>query len=210
MKKRSVIYSAIIVGLMVIGFMLGFVLSGGIGNKKPEQGGITAGLDGQADTEEEELGDYAFVSSGLDMPLADAVEENAEKITPSTKMVYEYYYMGDGNVEKTEEIPPYFLIDMTKKDVEDAFVDWEVLSFDSSEVVMRKNVEGKSDQYYVVGVHKGYIAVFYENEVNGTTLKEITDMPVSVFDESEQERLREGIHVSGKTELIRILQDYGS
>lgn len=210
MKKQTIIYLATAVSLLVASFVFGFIFSGNdpIMNKpilSSETKSLSEGYPSANSSE----------SSAASLALDKAVvnEDKAlspEKITPSTKMVYEYYYVGDGKIETTEEIPPYFLLDMTEEDMKDTFIDWDILAFDSKEVVMRKNIQGKSDQYYIVGVHEGYIAVFYETETNGSTLKELTDMPVSAFAKEEQDRLRAGIHVSGNNELIKILEDYGS
>ncbi len=145
-----------------------------------------------------------------DSPVSLSNDPSIEtlKITPSTKMVYEYYYEEDGIIEKNEEIPPYFLIDMTEENLKRSFNDWTITKFTPEEVIMRKVVSGKSNQYYVIGEQEGYVAVFYEMETNGTCLKEITDTPLSALSEDEQKRLREGIHVFGEDALVRILEDF--
>lgn len=140
--------------------------------------------------------------------LAAKVQE--DKITPSTKMVYEYYYEDDNKVETLEEVPPYFLIDMTRQSLEENFKDWQIQSFSSKEVVMRKNIKGQSNQHYILGEYEGYVAVFYQKEINGVNLKEITDTPVSSLSEDEQARLREGISIDGNDELMKVLEDYSS
>ena len=77
-------------------------------------------------------------------------------------------------------------------------------------MVLRRTVEGNSHERYIVGVKNGYVAVFYEEEQNGVSLKEQTNIPVSSLDEEEQKRLAEGILVVGKDRLAQVLQDYGS
>ena len=207
MKKETFIYSLAAVALMVASFRFGIMFSRAevIANKPIP------------DNNERELiknmQDEALVSAEVLSVTNGEIEEKPKeiiKIMPSTKMVYEYYYLGDGKLEIAEEMPPYFMLDLTESDVKEKFMDWDILVFNSDEVVMRKNIHGKSDQYYIVGVHEGYIAVFYATEVNGTNLKEITDMPVSSFPDDEQERLYSGIHVAGNDELVKVMEDYGS
>lgn len=139
-----------------------------------------------------------------------AMAAEQAKITPSTKMVYEYYYKKDGNKEVLEEVPPYFFIDKTRKQLENELKGWTVTAFDSSEVVLRKDIDSESYQHYVIGEYNGYVAVFYEKEVNGTSLKEVTDTPVESLPEEEQEKLKEGIKIDGDDNLMKILSDYGS
>ena len=143
----------------------------------------------------------------LDTPVAAA---NAPKIKPYTKMVYQYYYPDDDITKEQEEIPPYYLLDLTMEDVQRMYEDWKVLSFSDSEVVMRRNMSGKSDERYVVSQKDGYVAVYYEEAQNGISIHEVTDTPISSLPKEEQDRLRDGITVYGNDNLCKILADYGS
>ncbi len=132
------------------------------------------------------------------------------KILATTNMVYEYYYTSDGKTERTEELPPYFMIDMTEQSLKESFSEWQIVKFTSDEVVMQKNIEGKSSQYYILGIQDGYVAVFYEEPINGTSLKELTETPIAALSDEELIRLKAGIHVMGNDQLIKALEDYGS
>ncbi len=131
-------------------------------------------------------------------------------ILPSTKIVYDYYYEEDGCVESTSEYAPHFLIGMKENELKNIFSDWQVKNFSKEKVVMQKNISGLSYQHYVIGIKDGYVAVFYQNQVNGTNLKEITNTPVSSLTADDRKRLEEGIKISGEDKLIAILQDYES
>lgn len=133
-----------------------------------------------------------------------------DKITPSTKIVYRYYYTDDQVMEEQEEVPPYFLLDLTLEDMLKYYSTWEIVSFSSKEVIMQKTVYGPSHQRYVVGEKDGYIAVFYEEEIEGISLKEVTDIPINGLTEEERFRLSEGIKVIGKDALARTLENYSS
>ena len=132
------------------------------------------------------------------------------KIQPTTQMVYEYVYSDDGFIETAEETAPYFLLDADEERISMLFSDWEILQFSEDTVVMRKEMPGASIQHYIVSVQDGFVSVFYQQPINGSILKEITNTPVSTLHEDEQRRLLRGVPVSGEDELIRILQDYGS
>ncbi|NDO45692.1 hypothetical protein [Clostridium sp. MD294] len=132
------------------------------------------------------------------------------RITPSTKMVYEYYYTGDGVTQTLEDVPPYFLLDMTLEDMKKVYTDWKIISFSAEEVVMRKTLEAKSNEQYIIGEKNGYIAVYYKEAQHGIILHEITNTPLSALPLEEQERLLEGISVIGDENLSKILSDYTS
>lgn len=146
----------------------------------------------------------------------ELIEEKAASLTtvsqiqPYTKMVYEYYYPKDGITKEQEDTPPYFLLDLTMEDVQKMYEDWQIITFSDKKVVMRKTMEGKSDERYVVGEKDGYVAVFYEEPKNGVRLHQITHTPVSSLPKEDQERLKNGISVLGDSNLSKILEDYES
>lgn len=194
--KQTVLYFTVMSAVIFFGFYFGYMrYSPGYTINKPMYDDIviTPAEEGRAE-------------EARDNPRS----ARQHKITPSTKIVYEYYYEDDGKTQIFEEEPPYFLIDETEEHLRKAFVNWEIVSFDETEVVMRKSIEGRSNQHYTVGERGGYVAVFYKKEINGDNLKEITNMPVSALPVEEQERLEKGIDVSGENELHKILEDYGS
>lgn len=146
---------------------------------------------------------------------SNSIENNQIKrrnirITPNTTMTYEYHYKEDGEMITNHENPPYFLIGLTQGEVERKFIDWEVISFTQKEVILKKMLDGRSEKHYILGEKDGYIAVFYDKEINGSNLKELTNTLVSTLNETEQKRIKEGIFISGEERLIRALEDYCS
>lgn len=132
------------------------------------------------------------------------------KIQPYTQMVYQYYYPQDGITKVQEEVPPYFLLDLTLEDVKRLYEDWQIISFSDKKVIMRRSMNGSSDERYILGQQDGSVAVFYEEEKNGISLHELTKIPVSSLPPEEQERLQEGIFVLGYENLSKVLADLGS
>lgn len=204
MNKKITAYAGICALLLLTGFIAGYLFPDGnnhsyvnaasLGNNSPE-GSETPSE--PAETPAAETNRSQDASSSV-------------RITASTKMVYEYHYLRDGLTDRIVDTPPYFLLDYTEDALKEAFVDWLVLSFDDREVIMRKEVDSYSNQYYVVREYEGYVAVFYTTEQNGTFLKEITDSLVSVLPEDERAKLKTGINVTGNDALNRLLEDYGS
>ncbi len=136
--------------------------------------------------------------------------EKDQRINPSTKIVYEYYYPEDEVTEVYEDSPPYFLIDYTLEDLKRIYSNWTIASFSSKEVVMKKNISGPSNQRYIIGETDGYVAVFYDIDNGERLLKEVTEKPVSALSETERNKISEGIRVTGNDRLIRALEDYTS
>ena len=165
---------------------------------------------------------YDFITSKKGVPeIADNVGEAAQappaapsvpepRVKSETRIVYEYISSIDGAVEKSEETAPYFLIGKTLAEIKELYKGWSAISFTEDLIVLRKTNPPPDGQKYVVGVVDGQIAVFYKNPVNGTNIKEITSSPVGALPREEQQKLLDGIEVGTETELMRMLEDYGS
>ena len=148
------------------------------------------------------------LSNKIYMP--QEVATSSAIILPSTQIVYNYYYEEDGCVESTSEYAPHFLIGMKENELKNIFDDWQIKSFSKEKVIMQKNISGLSNQHFIIGIKDGYVAVFYQNEVDGSNLKEITNTPISSLTVEDRKRLESGIKISGEDKLIAILQDYES
>ncbi|MDR1067031.1 MAG: BofC C-terminal domain-containing protein [Clostridiales bacterium] len=165
-------------------------------------------LRGLSEAEQKPASETEIMLAGSE--LAPTIARAEDIIKPTTNITYEYVYSEDGAVESANELAPYFLINMTRKKFAEVFEEWEVVKFSTENVIVRKAIEGAKIQSYIVGEQDGYISVFYQSPVNGETLKEKTNVPLSGLSEDEQERLREGVLVSDEDELLRVLEDYSS
>ena len=88
---------------------------------------------------------------------------NVSKITPSTRVVYQTYYTIDDKLETYESEPPYYLIDMTREEIETYYTDWQLMAFSEDKVVLRKTLEDRNPSgYYIVKEYDGLIAVYYD------------------------------------------------
>lgn len=137
----------------------------------------------------------------------------SEIIKPSTKIIYNYYYEDEGFCESTNEMAPQFLIGMNAEELKNTFAnsDWKINNFSGLEVVLQKNISKSEKQNYVIGIKNGYVAVFYhENKLCALNLKEVTNTPVNSLSPEEQERLKNGIKISGNDNLLLVMQDYES
>ncbi len=136
-------------------------------------------------------------------------QEHDEKTNENTKMIYEYYYKGDGITKIEEEPLPPALINKNREIIENMFDEWSVITFNTDEIVLRKDIEGTSVINYILKEKDGFVAVFYDKG-NEEELLETTDTPVASLPQEEQELLKEGIYITGNNNLLKILQDYES
>jgi len=205
-----VVTVAACVTIGVIGIVYGYLAF----NSKPEEGSTEIIRNAEIPNVQAYIQKDGLLQNrgtvGNEINILEIEDPEEVKINDSTTIVYEYYYLADNEVEEASEVAPFFLIGLTEPELSETILDWEVLEFSEDKVVIRKNISGHSGQHFVLGVQDGYVAVFYEESVNGMTLKEITGTPISALPEDKQAMLKEGIIISDEDRLIKTLEDFGS
>lgn len=167
-------------------------------------------------------GGYLIYHTGerslIQKPQITVIEPKAQEIASlekpvidkSTKLIYEYCYSEDGYVERVEDTPPYFLINLSREEVEEKLKDWQVKKFSNTEVILQKNITGKGCENYIISEYEGLVAVFYAEAVDGENIMEITETPVNSLPEEEQIKIKNGIKIKGQNELIKCMENYES
>ncbi|PKM96015.1 MAG: hypothetical protein CVU84_04245 [Firmicutes bacterium HGW-Firmicutes-1] len=146
------------VPLILLGIVLAVVLSYEITSLILLNGENKSDDFEQPVTYEDELDDKADTSMAIQ---ADTLK--LSRISPSTRIVYQYYYTMDDKLVTDECEPPYYLIDMTRNQLEAYYTDWQLISFSSDKVVLRKSInERDSKGYYIIREFEGKMAVFYD------------------------------------------------
>lgn len=135
---------------------------------------------------------------------------DSAKITPSTKITYKYYYTSDQITQVVEDIPAYFLINLSRNDLEESFPEWQIEKFSNEEVILKKTIQGQSIQHYIIKELEGYIAVYYNTKELQNTLKELTDISIESLSEHEKENIKNGIEIDGDEKLVKFLENYHS
>ena len=198
----------------LVGFGVGFVISFYGGTRQDELASADLAVAAM-------LADAALSVDSTDNPQDDDDYNNDEmadaaprttyppRIADDTRMVYDYYNAETGDYERVEEYAAQALLGLTATELAAKFVDWQIVSFDSARVYLRQNREIEYRRF-IIGVHEGYIAVFYDNDDDLRGIKELTSRPIAALPEEEQQRLIEGIKVVGNEELMRALEDFSS
>ncbi|GKX30087.1 hypothetical protein SH1V18_25670 [Vallitalea longa] len=146
-----------------------------------------------------------------DIVSVDTVKE--PKIMSSTRIEYQNYYTVDGKLEIEKEVePPYYMINLTREQIEEFYPEYQLISFSAEKVILRTIIEDRSDKYYIIKRYNTNIGVFHdyrgeENNVNiNDYLRDTIDIEVNNLVWEEQEKLNNGIIVYGEEELSEILK----
>ena len=88
------------------------------------------------------------------------------------------------------------------------YPDWKIEKFSSNEVVLYKEKNGYCDEHYVIREHNGVLAIYTLDENGKETWKQDTEIVTMYLPEVDLSRIKEGIKVTGTTNLRSILEDY--
>lgn len=156
---------------------------------------------------------------GQPKPLADksAVPQNREvlqpdlqqKVTSQTHITQKILYNKCGDEEVIREQVNDKLIGMTTQQLRQVYQGWELELFDINEIVLSLQVDGfcrnHSDNMFV-GIHNGYVSVFYGQPGAKALLKEETNIPLNTVQAQDQAELVKGIVVKDRSELLQTLE----
>lgn len=131
-----------------------------------------------------------------------------EKTSPNTIFTQKQYFKGCDHIQKeTTEISEED-INLTQEQMQKQYPDWKIEKFSSNEVVLYKEENGYCDEHYVIREHNGVLAIYTLDENGKETWKQDTEIVTMYLPEVDLSRIKEGIKVTGTTNLRSILEDY--
>jgi hypothetical protein len=133
-------------------------------------------------------------------------ERKALTVAADTVVRYVYTYTEDNEEVSFEEKAPDYLIGLTGEEVTDTLRDYELCEFTSDKLVLKKEIDGRSNAHYSIGEKDGYVAVFFDSGI----LKEKTATPIDGLDPKIKAQISKGIKIDGVENLARCLEDIES
>lgn len=130
------------------------------------------------------------------------------KLSPNAVIYFNKHYSNCGHtVIDKEQINPNE-VNKTEEYFKEAYSDWQITNFTSSQVELYKELEGNCDKHYLITIKDEYIAIYTIDNEGRTKLKEITDVPIQYLPKEDIELLERGINANGDNELAKKLEDF--
>lgn len=139
---------------------------------------------------------------------AEAVLKDTMRINADTELIYQYFYTEDKITKEQTEPSPQFLQGLNLEELQSIYNGWQIISFSEEKVILRSQINGRSDEAYILGENDGYLAVFYEDAEKNIHLQERTDMPLSALSADDAMQIRAGLRILGEENLAKVLSDY--
>lgn len=139
-----------------------------------------------------------------------AVNSEDEKISANSALILKKYYKACGHTinEYAEMLPE--LVNMTQDEIDEKFIEWELIGFSPREVTLFKEFEGTCGEHFRLKEENGKIIVYKVLEDEAEQIYEKTQISTEYLTETDllQIQSEKGIEVSGKEELNKVLEDF--
>ena len=131
-----------------------------------------------------------------------------EKISYDANLIFKKYYNECGHCKlNSVELPKEF-VNLTKKEIEEIYPDWNIEEFSSKNLVIAQNIDKICDDHYVLKLGKENIEIYKMVEAEDFKLLTETNISKEYLTDSDIKELEEGIFVFGLSNLNSVLEDF--
>ncbi len=145
------------------------------------------------------------------IPLEQSTLETSqteEKISYNAEFALKKYYDECGHFTfQPSEIPPE-LINLTQKEIETIYSDWEVEEFNSNSLILCKEVNSICDEHYYVKLGENNIEIYKVGNGGSLSLYRETDISRDYLTSEDINTLEIGMLVYGTGELNSKIEDF--
>ncbi len=191
--------------LLVIGFTFGYNFTD-ILNKEDESQ--------QIDLKNPEQNSIERVNkNNEDKNIAtNSIAKKEDTITSNTQIIFETEYLKSECIDKEVVKPPKDVLGMNEKEIKNYYKDWNIINFDTEELILHKDIDSYSPNNYKIGVaekdNEKYIAVYRFNKEGEELVDYISQTPISMLSKKEQEKFLQGMIFDNIDEVYRMLENY--
>lgn len=147
-----------------------------------------------------------LVENGIEISEASAIEE--EKTTPNTLMIYKTYYTKCQHYINEYQNIDASDVNLNQEDLQEKYREWSVTSFEAGQVVLEREENDFCNEHYRLKLEDGKIVIYQLDEDENETEYEQTEIASEYLTEEDILKLKEGITVYGKENLMAVLEDY--
>jgi len=131
-------------------------------------------------------------------------------IRPGAVLIFENKYTECGHVITSKLDIPQDMVNLTENQLKLVYKNWEIKKFSPLEIILSKKIDSKCYNHFILKEKDGFVAVYYQQPIDGISLKEVTPLLVKNLPLREMQRLKEGIKIESQEELAQTLEDLGS
>ena len=137
-----------------------------------------------------------------------AVSSTEEKVAANAILILKKYYTKcDHTINEYVELPKE-LVNLTKKQVQEKYSDWEVIGFEKGKITLYKEFDDVCGEHFKLKIEDGKVVVYTVNNDGTETLYEKTNISSEYLTETDLLNMQDGLEIYGKEELNQVIEDF--
>lgn len=158
--------------------------------------------------EEEILDECTDEYEGIKYENTVKANTQEEKTSPNCSLTTKTYFSACGHTKSEYDNLPQDLINLTKDEIQEKFLEYKIESFASNEVILYQEKEGQCGEHYIVKDNEGQVTVYKILEDGRQEELEVTGITTEYLPETDKINMKKGIQVNGKQELNQLIEDF--
>jgi len=166
---------------------------------------------------EEEIDNNVYISEVIEDECTEEYEKTIktttvasteEKLNANAILILKKYYQTcEHTINEYVELPQE-LVNMTEKEVQAEYPDWEVIGFEKGKLTLYKEFNDGCDEHFKLKVEDGKVVIYNVN-IDGTeSVYEKTNISSEYLTETDLLNMQDGLEIYGKEELNQIIEDF--
>lgn len=199
MNKKTIIILTIFILSTILGISIYSILSKDekIENKEQSNMYISEAIEDECTEEYIEEQNVAKVASATE-----------EKVSANAQLILKKYYkLCDHTTNEYVELPQE-LVNMTKKQVQAQYPDWEIIGFEKGKIILYKEFEESCGEHFKLKIEDGKINIYIVNENGEENIYQKTNISSEYLPEVDLINMQDGLEIYGKEELNKIIEDF--
>lgn len=131
-----------------------------------------------------------------------------EKLSANAILVLKKYYQKcEHTINERVELPEE-LVNMTEKEVQAQYKDWEVIGFEKGKVTLYKEFDDVCGEHFKLKIEDGKVVIYIVNNEGQENIYEKTNISSEYLTETDLINMQDGLEIYGKEELNQIIEDF--
>ena len=139
---------------------------------------------------------------------ATTVSATEEKLASNAILILKKYYREcEHTINEYVELPQE-LVNMTEEEVQEQYLDWEVIGFEKGKLTLYKEFDDVCQEHFKLRLENGNVVVYIVNNDGTESLYEKTGISSEYLTKTDLINMQDGLEIYGKEELNQIIEDF--
>lgn len=139
---------------------------------------------------------------------ATVVSATEEKLAANAILILKKYYeQCDHTINEYVELPQE-LVNLTEKEVQAEYPEWEVIGFEKGKLTLYKEFEDVCGQHFKLKIEDGKVVIYIVNNDGTESVYEKTNISSEYLTQTDLLNMQDGLEIYGIEELNQIIEDF--